>query len=172
MYASADRISDKVTDSPQSRKTACFAANRAKNSEKRPRTAKNRPFCEDEAPLLHYGNNGAKTFRLRQDLRCGMPIFRAGSRPKSAFAGLANPEHQAPKKRKPVWQIRSSANSVLNRWVNRRRARVSAPPKASLAPRGIRRVFRARLRRHLPGRWRRICRWTASCAGGRSLRSP
>jgi hypothetical protein len=95
MYAFADRISDTVTASPQRRKMARLAANRAKTRKNAPGRRKNRPFCEDEAPLLHYGNNGAKTFRLRQDLPCGMPIFRAGSRPKSAFAELANPERQA-----------------------------------------------------------------------------
>ncbi|MER8699677.1 hypothetical protein [Mesorhizobium sp. M1273] len=35
-------------------------------------------FCVPSQPLLHYGNNGAKTFSLPQDLRCGMPVFVAG----------------------------------------------------------------------------------------------
>ena len=171
MYASADRISDKVTASTAKPEKGSFGCKSRKLAWKDAKTSR---FAKTRPPLLHYGNNGAKTLRLRQDLRCGTPIFSTGSRPKSAFAGLANPEHQARKKRKPVWQIRSSVNSILkyHRWVNRLRARVSAPPKASLAPRDTRRVFRARLRRHLPARWRRICRWTASCAGGRSLRSP
>jgi hypothetical protein len=66
MYAFADRISDTVTASPQRRKMARLAANRAKTRKNAPGRRKNRPFCEDEASLLHYGNNGAKTFRLRQ----------------------------------------------------------------------------------------------------------
>ncbi|TIM82845.1 hypothetical protein [Mesorhizobium sp.] len=97
MYTFADRILDKVT---------AFLANpengpRQKIQKTRAERRQNGRFCEDKATLLHYGNNGAKTFRLRQDLRCGTPILAAGSRPKSKFAGLANPEHRT-QKRKPV----------------------------------------------------------------------
>ncbi|RWM92884.1 MAG: hypothetical protein EOR84_18825 [Mesorhizobium sp.] len=88
MYASADRISDKVTASTAKPENARLAANRQKIPKICLKRRQNEPFYDDKAALLHYGNNGAKTFRLRQDLRCGMPIFRAGSRPRSEFAGL------------------------------------------------------------------------------------
>jgi hypothetical protein len=78
MYTLAERISDKVAVFFPRRENGRLNTNRRENSGKPPKSLQNGAFCVPSQPLLHYGNNGAKTFSLRQDLRCGMPVFVAG----------------------------------------------------------------------------------------------
>ncbi|MER8909206.1 hypothetical protein NKH99_16280 [Mesorhizobium sp. M0854] len=74
----AERISDKVSALLPRRENGRHNTDRRENSGKPSKSLQNRAFCVPSQPLLHYGNNGAKTFSLPQDLRCGMPVFVAG----------------------------------------------------------------------------------------------